>query len=143
MNKIEEIEDVEIEDNEDNEETLQAEFTLISKEVKGHAYLIGNDKKATNQFINAFIAGMKLSPEKAIDVKQKMEEKLVQEFSFMAKVKEPKTDADAIIMLGESTSMKMIRTKVETNQMDKLRNERSKSIVDGANMAQVMGELLK
>jgi len=141
MNKIEEIEDVEIEDNEDNEETLQAEFTWIDKEIKGKAYLIGNSKKATTDFIKAFTNSPAVPTKDKDRIEAELESKLIIDFSKMVKIKKPKTTADAYLMLGQATADKMVATKVETNKMDKERNKLSDKIVKDANMAELMGSL--
>ena len=125
------------------EEEEKANFTWIEKEIKGNAYLIGNDKKATSQFINAFVTGLNLPSGKATEVKDKLEEKLMIPFTFTSRIKKPNSAYDAILMLGKTAAEKMISTKVETNQLDKLRNEKSSELVKKANMAEIMGNLLK
>jgi len=146
MDKLREeeaMEEVVEEEEEENEETTQADFTLIEKEIKGKAYLIGNQKKATLDFIKAFVNSPAVPANKKDKIEAELESKLIIEFSAKAKIKKPDTDADAIMMLGETTAMNMIKTKVETNQMDKVRNKLSDEIVKKSNMASIMADIFK
>lgn len=120
----------------------RAKMETREREIKGTAYLIGGSKEATEKFIEAF-AGAMPDKEQARQVRANLKKKLIRAFSFQAEIDYPESDQELLEDFGEEKAMKMVASKHETNQLDKLRNEHAKEIADSANIVELTSEILK
>lgn len=111
------------------------------KTVKGTAFMVGGSKEATEALIAGVVA---IVPKARQDeVKATLKAKLLVDFEFKTTISEPESLEEAIDMLpsGRESMTKMVISKAITNQMDKLRLDYAKSLVESANIAEVIATI--
>lgn len=113
-----------------------------TKIVKGKAYLVGNDQKATEALIDGILA--MTSADKKAAVKTKLVHLLVQDFEVSTEVQVPETLEEAAGMLanGMDTITKQAIQKAVTNQYDKVRSAKAKEVAEASNVPQLLGQAI-